>query len=370
MNIPINTYPDLPSFCERTVVVTGAGRGIGRSIAVLFAKLGARVIIAEVSSSGKEVEKEIDVAGGKAVFIQTDVSDESSVSNLVSCTRQAFGPVDVLVNNAILCPFSLVKDMPVDLWDRVQAVNLRGTFLVSQACLPDMLARGKGTIINMISTEAMPGLSAYIASKQGILGFSQTLAAEVGPMGIHVITFAPGMVDTPGIREVAQQLAHELGIAEEEFLNLSLHPAYQGLMPVEHAALAAAYLAGTYAEEYAGESVDGYTVLERAGVISSFMGLRTGSKFEKERGSAKNTVDASNAVEKAINLNRQVENFLAETDSEFNQLPFFARPMARSGFSRKAEQRLLTAPTRLDTIFGRILCTIGKPANPGFCDDR
>jgi NAD(P)-dependent dehydrogenase (short-subunit alcohol dehydrogenase family) len=341
MNTPRNEYPDLPSFGGQTVVVTGAGRGIGRSTAILFAELGARVVIAEISPLGKEVEEQITASEGQALFIQTDISQEKSAANLVHRTLQNFGPVDVLINNAILSPFSLVKDMPAELWDRVQAVNLRGTFLVSQACLPDMLARGKGTIINMVSTEAMPGLSAYIASKQGILGFSQSLAAEVGPMGINVIAFAPSMVDTPGLREVARQLAPQLGITEEEFLNLSLHPTYKGLMPVEHAALAAAYLAGSFAEEYAGENVDGYTILERVGVISSpAQDLRDETESMEDFELPKNRINMSQVFEKTLELNRQVENFLSDTESEFSQLPFFARLMARSGFTRKAGQRL------------------------------
>jgi len=132
-----------------------------------------------------------------------------------------------------------------------------------------MLARKRGVILNMISAEAMPGLSAYIASKGGITGFSQSLALEVEGQGVRVIPFGPGMVDTPGIRNVAPELAPQLGIRTEQFLPMPLHPAFDGLMPAAYAGAATAYLVAKLADEFHGKIVTGYEVLERAGVIES-----------------------------------------------------------------------------------------------------
>jgi NAD(P)-dependent dehydrogenase (short-subunit alcohol dehydrogenase family) len=203
---------DPHSFDGKVVVVTGAGRGIGFQTARSFAMLGGSVVIAELSDDGYSVEDQIRHEGGAAKFVRTDVSDMESVKNLRQIVEQSIGPVDVLVNNAIRIASSPVLEMDVEIWDRIIAVNLRGTFLTCKAFLPGMLACQHGTIINMISTEAMPGLAAYIASKQGILGFSQSLALEVGSSGIRVIPFGPGMVNTPGIRSVAEDLAPRLGM--------------------------------------------------------------------------------------------------------------------------------------------------------------
>jgi len=257
-------------FAGKVVVVTGAGRGIGQQAARAFALLGASVVVAELSPQGQAAAQEICAAGGKALFVQTDVSDSASVGRLAEATHQAFGPADIVVNNAIRIAVAPAAGMPEELWDQIIAVNLGGTFRVSRAFLPDLLAHKAGTIINLVSTEAMPGLSAYIASKQGILGFSQSLALEVGSAGIQVIPFAPGMVDTPGIRDVSAELAPHLGLSQEQFLKISLHAAYEGFMPPEHAGAATAYLAARLAQAYHGQLANGYEVLEQAGLLERY----------------------------------------------------------------------------------------------------
>ncbi len=255
------------TFASQTAVVTGGGRGIGREIVRALAWLGARVVIAELADSGQEVERLVQEAGGAARWVKTDISSEADVARLARATRDAFGPADIVINNAILCPAAPVMDMDVALWDQVIAVNLRGTFLTCRAFLPDMVARRRGTIVNMISTDAMPYLSAYIASKQGIAAFSQSLAGEVGESGVRVIALGPGFVDTPGLRGAARGLGPRMGLSEEQFMKLSVHPAYAAAMPAEDAAAATAYLLARLADEYHGEQVTGYTILERAGFI-------------------------------------------------------------------------------------------------------
>jgi NAD(P)-dependent dehydrogenase (short-subunit alcohol dehydrogenase family) len=315
-------------FRDTVVVVTGAGRGIGLQTARAFALLGGKVVIAEISEDGKQTEEQIRAEGGKALYVQTDVSDSDSVTRLAQATRKQFGPVDILVNNAIRCPVVTVAEMDENLWDQVIAVNLRGTFLTCKAFVPDMLAHKSGIIINMVSTDAMPGLSAYIASKQGIVGFSQSLDLEVNPSGINVIPFGPGMVDTPAIRSAAPELAPLLGMSEQQFLTIPLHAAYDGLMPPEHAGAATVYLAAKLAGEFHGQSINGYEVLERAGL------LKTVSVEQVKT----DTAPAPAVRGDALSLIKQIEAILVETENEFNKLPVFVRPMARSGFKGKAGQ--------------------------------
>jgi NAD(P)-dependent dehydrogenase (short-subunit alcohol dehydrogenase family) len=330
---------DKSSFAGQVIVVTGAGRGIGLETARAFAFLGGKVILAELFETGREAEQYIRAEGGDALFVQTDVSDSEAVSRLARITREHYGAVSVLINNAIYIQEAAVMDMPVEQWDKTIAVNLRGTFLTCRAFLPDMIGQHRGTILNLVSTDAMPGLGAYIASKQGITGLSQSLALEVGDGGVHVIPFAPGMVDTPGIRSVAEGLAPRLGLQTEQFLSLSLNAAYTGLMPAEHAAAAAAYLTLHLAEEFHGQVVNGYEILVRAGLLRSANDIPV---VPEEPGKAMQSDQGD--------LIQQLTMILVETDEEFNRLPIFVRPMARQGFKSKAGESLADWQRLLATL--------------------
>lgn len=325
-------------FSGRVAVVTGAGRGIGREIARAFAWLGARVALAEISpQTGQETERLIREAGGEARCFPTDISDPDQVQALARQVRQAYGPTDFLVNNAILSPAVSVVEMDVALWDRVMAVNLRGAFLACKAFLPDMLERKRGVILNMTSAEAMPYLSAYIASKQGLAAFSQSLAGEVGESGVRVIAFGPGFVDTPGLRESGEGLAPHMGLTAEQFVRLPFHAAYpQGAMPAGHAAAAAAYLAARLADEYHGEQVTGYTILERAGFISSSSPSSAISKPAPKEPSLAGSGDREDVLRRALGYSGALQAAIAESEQELGRLPIFVRPMARQGFKGKA----------------------------------
>ncbi len=315
------------SLSGKAAVITGAGRGIGREIAHAFGWLGAHVVLAELSDAGLDCEREISGAGGSAKWIRTDVSSEDSVRNLLAECETEFGAVDYLINNAIFITTASVEEMESEAWDRVISVNLRGTFLTCKYALPGMRRRGSGTIINMVSTDAMPYLSAYMASKGGITSFTQSLAAEVSGQGISVIALAPGFVRTPGMQSISEGLSPHLGMSSEEFLNLSLHPAYAGAMPAEDAGAATACLAVTMASDYHGEVVTGYTVLERAGY------LKTGPNAD-ETGAPIEPVEAGKSAN-VTDLLAQLIVILEELDSEFNKLPVFVRPLARQGFKSK-----------------------------------
>lgn len=336
-NLLIHALGLEPDACAgKVIVVTGAGRGIGLDTARAFAVLGGKVVLAEISSeNGRQAEEIIRREGGEAWFVPTDVSNSEDVRRLSEKTLQAYGPAEILINNAMRCPVASVMEMEECVWREVIAVNLTGTFLTCKAFLPGMLGLQRGVIINMVSTDAMPGLSAYIGSKQGITGFSQSLAVEVASSGVKVIPFAPGMVDTPGIRNAAENLAPRLGMSVEQFLNFSLHPAYEGYMPSEHAAAATAFLALRLANEYHGETINGYEVLERAGFLKP--GLPQASQITIK---PQNAADVRASLPQRLDRIDEVVRILLETEAEFGKLPLFARPLARSGFKSKSGQSL------------------------------
>jgi hypothetical protein len=252
-----------------------------------------------------------------------------------------FGPASLLINNAAYEPVAGVLDMPVADWDRALAVNLRGAFLTCRVALPGMLERGHGTIVNLVSAEAMAGMAAYIASKQGLVGFTQSLAAEVGDRGVRVIALAPGMVDTPGLRAVAARLAPRLGLTPAQFLAVSLHSAYDGLMPVSHAAAAVAYLAARLAADYHGQVVTGYTVLEEAGLIAPAPGSGLPRPAaQPEAGAVTPGSDRASRLGRALDLAQKVQTGLIQTSSDIDRLPIFARPLAHGGFQSKTGRRI------------------------------
>ena len=186
----------------RVAVVTGAASGIGKGIAIAFAREGARIVVADRSDEAQaaEVLDAIAELGGEALFVRTDVSDEASVNAMAERALARFGRVDILVNNAGIFTESLLENMPVDDWDRVVGVNLRGTFLCSRALIGQMLKRGDGRIINIASQLGQIGgtsVAHYVASKAGIIGLTKALAREVSHRGVLVNAIAPGPIETP-----------------------------------------------------------------------------------------------------------------------------------------------------------------------------
>jgi 3-oxoacyl-[acyl-carrier protein] reductase len=184
----------------RVALVTGAGSGIGRAIAEKLAQDGERVVVNDLrDASADEVVAGIKENGGEAASAPGDVSDAEAVGRIVEAARGAFGPVEILVNNAGYGQQKLFVDLTVEDFDRMIGVHLRGTFLCTSAVLPEMLSSGRGVIVNVASQLGQIGgveLCHYSAAKAGIIGLTKSLAREVSAQGVRVNAVAPGPINT------------------------------------------------------------------------------------------------------------------------------------------------------------------------------
>ncbi|OOG70956.1 MULTISPECIES: 3-oxoacyl-ACP reductase family protein [Sinorhizobium/Ensifer group] len=184
-----------------SAIVTGAGSGIGRAIALRLAADGYAVVVNDLSSERSEaVADEIAAAGGVALAVSGDVSSEADVKATAEKAAQFHGPVALLVNNAGIAHQALFENLEVADFDRMFAVHVRGTFLMTKAVLPGMLARGEGVIVNMASQLGQIGgveLVHYSSAKAAIIGMTKALAREVSSRGVRVNAVAPGPINTP-----------------------------------------------------------------------------------------------------------------------------------------------------------------------------
>ena len=188
-------------FQDLVVIVTGAGTGIGRATAMAFAREGAKVVLAELDAiSAANTALEICNQNGTALEIPTDVGDPESVQNMIEKVNLEFGRVDVLVNNAGVFPRIAWDDLTISDWDRTHNINLRGMFLTCKAVTPLMKAQHSGVIVNLASIVFLLGahteMTHYISSKGGVVGFTRSLARELGGHNIRVNAVAPGAVQT------------------------------------------------------------------------------------------------------------------------------------------------------------------------------
>lgn len=189
----------------KIALVTGSARGIGRGIALRFAQEGAKVGIVDLDESlCHAVADEITVSGGDAIALPGDISSETDVKRIVETMRQHFGAPNVLVNNAAVMPSgALHETSPAD-FDRCLSVNLRGTFLMSSAVIPDMLASRKGSIIHMASVTGvlgLPGLAVYSATKGALISLARAMSTDYARSGIRVNAVSPGTIDSPMLHD-------------------------------------------------------------------------------------------------------------------------------------------------------------------------
>ncbi|EIT84969.1 short-chain dehydrogenase [Fictibacillus macauensis ZFHKF-1] len=199
-------------FKEKVVIVTGASQGIGRQVALEFAKAGAKVVVADVAQKcGQAVVEEVLEQGGTAIFVKCDVRKPEDITELMEITKQKFGPVDVLINNAGKVQWKSPLEVTVEEWEDIIHTNLRSTFLCAREAAKQMIASGGGRIVNIASTRATmsePHTESYAATKGGILALTHALAASFSNQGITVNAVSPGWIETgdyASLREVDHQ---------------------------------------------------------------------------------------------------------------------------------------------------------------------
>ena len=229
-------------FEDKVTLITGAGAGIGKAIAVKFGKEGAKLVINDINAeTGQAVVDEIKAGDGMATFIQGDTSDPADVEKMMKCTTDTYGRLDVLVNNAgveELAPFHMVTKQQ---WDRVIGITLTGTFMVAQGAVNQMLTQGGGVIVNIASLGGLigfPMFSAYVAAKHGVVGLTKTMALELREQNIRVNAVCPAFIQT-SMADRAYEFFEGAGVPIHEML-----AQYQGHVgTVEEVANLAAYLA-------------------------------------------------------------------------------------------------------------------------------
>ncbi len=200
----------------KAAVVTGAGSGIGRAIAVRFAQEGASVLAADIDAAGAaQTAGQIRAAGGEAQDLQADITHSQDTERIAATAVASYGRIDVLVANAGISAAGVLHETPADVWDRVFDVNVRGTYLTCKAVIPQMIDQNGGTVIIMssvIASVGLPNRAAYAASKGALLALTRSMQVDYGRLGIRVNALQPGTIFTPLLDKV---LSESPGTREE-----------------------------------------------------------------------------------------------------------------------------------------------------------
>jgi NAD(P)-dependent dehydrogenase (short-subunit alcohol dehydrogenase family) len=242
----------------RTALVTGASRGIGEAISRRFGREGARVALAARNEDAcRRIAGEIGAAGGEAFAVRCDVTDARSIEDAVAAVVERFGRIDVLVNNAGLGGPTPLDDPDDSRWNAILATNLTGVFRVTRAVVPHMPDGGR--IVNLSSVVGrfgVAGLSAYSATKHGVIGLTRTFALELAARQITVNAMCPGWVETDMAREGYQRIAERVGSTEEKGREIAAKMApLRRIVEPEEIAGPAAYLASDDARSLTGQAI-------------------------------------------------------------------------------------------------------------------
>ena len=200
---------------NKVALITGAGSGMGKAQAILFAREGAKIIAADINMDGlKKTVEEIEKNGGKAFAVEIDVSKKDSVDEGVRKGLEEYGKIDILSNTAgILDDYKPTLDTPEELWDKIMSVNLKGVYYMTNAVLPQMVEREEGTIVNIASIAAFVaggGGAAYTSAKHAIAGYTKQLSFDYGKKGIRVNAIAPGAIESGMTKEIFEEGAAEV----------------------------------------------------------------------------------------------------------------------------------------------------------------
>ena len=195
-------------FEGKVAVITGAGMGMGKAIAIAFAEEGASIVVVDVNiDTGQETVKTIQNKGGRAIFIQADVSNASDAQQIAVDTISSFERIDVLVNNAGIQHYGSVIETTEEEWDQVLGVNLKSIFLCSKYCIPEIQKQGSGSVINIASVQGIASqkrVCPYSASKGGAISLTRNMAIDFAADNIRVNCVCPGSIDTPLLRAAAE----------------------------------------------------------------------------------------------------------------------------------------------------------------------
>lgn len=247
------------SLRDRVALITGAASGIGRAMALLFAREGAAVAVVDIDATGaREVVDEIERGGGRGLAVVADVSRADDCAAAVDATIDAYQRLDILCNNAGVIRRATILETREEDWDRLLAVNTKSVFLMSRAALPRLLETGRGAILNVASGWGLtggPAAAAYCASKGAVVQLTRAMAIDHGPGGIRVNCLCPGDTDTPLLWREADQL----GLSPEGLRKQATHRPLGRIGTVDEIARAALYLVGDGASFVTGAAlvVDG-----------------------------------------------------------------------------------------------------------------
>jgi 3-hydroxybutyrate dehydrogenase len=255
------------SLAGKSAVVTGSTSGIGKSIATLFAREGANVMLNGFGNPGDIESLRAELAGlskAEARYHPADMTQPAEIADLIASTERAFGAVDILVNNAGIQHVAPIDELPLDKWDAIIAIDLSSAFHTTRAVFPGMKRRKWGRIVNIASIHgliASPYKSAYVAAKHGLVGFTKAAALEVAQMGITVNAICPGYAMTSIIEKQIQDQSRITGIARENVVRdvILVDQPTRKLISVDHLASLVLYLTSDAAESITGAalSIDG-----------------------------------------------------------------------------------------------------------------